>query len=219
MALADSVMRGMGGQEAWDRTMYLAFDFAVSRNDTVLVRRTTRWEKGSNRIRISGTDGKGRPFVVLTDLGKRNPRAWVAGEPQDSAALGALADRAYAIWVNDTYWLLMPYKLRDPGVSLTDAGVDSTGTFRKLHLEFNKVGLTPKDQYWVYVDGTGHVRRWDMLLQGSKDGRPRPAIWSEWKKHGEIELAELRDLPEDGVEIRFENIVAARTTPTGAFDP
>ena len=35
MVLADSVMRGMGGQEAWDRTMYLAFDFAVAHREQV----------------------------------------------------------------------------------------------------------------------------------------------------------------------------------------
>ncbi len=220
MAVADTVMRGLGGREAWDRTMYLAFDFAVLRNDTLLSRRTTRWEKGSNRIRVSGKDGKGRAFVVLTDLAKRNGRAWVEGQPADSATQAALVDRAYAIWVNDTYWLLMPYKLRDPGVTLADAGLDSSGSMRKLHLSFDNVGLTPKDQYWVYVDRTtGHIMRWDMLLQNSRDGRPRPAYWTGWKRYGDIELAERRVLPEDGVEIHFENIDAARTTPAGAFDP
>ena len=34
---------------------------------------------------------------------------------------------AYAIWVNDTYWLLMPYKMKDPGVTLAYDGEEGKG--------------------------------------------------------------------------------------------
>ena len=34
---------------------------------------------------------------------------------------------AYGTWVNDTYWLLMPYKMKDPGVMLAHDGEPKEG--------------------------------------------------------------------------------------------
>ena len=48
--------------------------------------------------------------------------------------------------MNDAYWLLMPYKMRDPGVVLTLAGAEKKGedAWDKVLLTFEGVGLTPR---------------------------------------------------------------------------
>jgi hypothetical protein len=39
-----------------------------------------------------------------------------------------------------------------------------------LNLNFDKVGLTPGDQYWLYTSkNTGEVIRWKFLLQNQKN--------------------------------------------------
>jgi hypothetical protein len=220
VSLADRVVAALGGREAWDRTAYVAFDFVASRRDTVLSRRSLAWDKASNRIRLAAKDGKGRAFEVWTDLAHQDGVVLVDGAPADSATKAQWLKRAHAIWVNDTYWLLMPFKLHDPGVTLVDRGADSTGRGHVVELSFAGVGLTPGDRYRVHVDDeTRMVSGWEMLLESSKDGRWKPATWTGWRPFGELVLADVRHIPDDQVVIKFENLTTARTVPAGAFDP
>jgi len=219
LALADSVMQGLGGKAAWDKAKYIAFDFVVSRHDTTLNRRSLRWDRATDRMRIEGKDGKGRTYVILTDMAHKSGVTKLDGAPADSATHAALLERAYQIWVNDTYWMLMPYKLRDPGVHLADAGVDATGRLRVLALSFDKVGLTPGDRYWVYIDPKTHlVSRWEMLLQSNKDGVKTVVGWTDWHEYDGIQLAGRRPFEDGSIEIRMENITVAPAPPAGAFD-
>ena len=55
------------------------------------------------------------------DINTRDGRAWLKGKELAGDEAKKHLEQAYAAWVNDTYWLLMPYKLKDPGVTL-DAG-------------------------------------------------------------------------------------------------
>ena len=52
------------------------------------------------------------------------------------------AKAAYARWVNDSYWLLCPLKLRDRGLKVTSEGTKKMdGAPREvLRLEFDRVG-------------------------------------------------------------------------------
>jgi hypothetical protein len=220
LALADQVVAALGGREAWEKTRYLAFDFVASRRDTVVSRRSLAWDKATDRIRLSLKDGRGRTFAVWTDLAHRDGTVLVDGAPADSATKRQWLDRAHAVWVNDTYWLLMPFKLRDPGVTLKAAGPDSTGKARVLELSFAGVGLTPGDRYRVHVDDATHlVTGWEMLLEGNQDGRWKPAQWTDWKSVGDVKLAGRRHIPDDQVVLTFENLTTARSAPPGAFDP
>lgn len=220
LALADRVVEALGGAAAWESTGYVSFDFVVTRRDTVVSRRSLAWNKADGRIRLALTDAKGRRHEVWTDLAHQDGVVLTDGAPADSATRAQWLTRAHAIWVNDTYWLLMPFKLRDPGVSLEALGPDSTGRGQVLALSFAGVGLTPGDRYRVHVDDvTGQVTGWEMLLEGSKDGRWRPVQWTGWRPTGTLILADTRNLSEDQVVLRFENLTTARTAPPGAFDP
>ena len=220
LALADRIVATLGGREAWDRTGYVAFDFVVSRRDTVVSRRSLAWDRATDRIRLELKDAKGHAWAVWTDLAHGDGVVRVDGVPADSAAKAQWLKRAYAVWVNDTYWLLMPFKLRDPGVTLADGGPDSTGRAHVLELSFAGVGLTPGDRYRVHVDDdSGLITGWEMLLQGNRDGLWKPATWTDWRAFGDVRLATERHIPDDQVVIRYENLVTALTAPPGAFDP
>ena len=221
LALADDVMKALGGREAWDETKYVSFDFVASRNDTVVSRRSLAWDKATDRVHLAMKDTKGRSWQVWTDLAHKDGTVLVDGAPpEDPAAKRQWLDRAYAVWINDTYWLLMPFKLKDPGVTLTDRGADSTGKAHVMELSFKDVGMTPGDRYRVHVDdATKLVTGWEMLLQNNKDGRWKPALWTDWKSVGDVKLAEKRHIPNDRVVFTFENLKTARTAPAGAFDP
>jgi hypothetical protein len=219
VAVADRVMEALGGQAAWNATRYLRFDFAVDRGGKTVMRRAHVWDKWTGRYRVEGKDQDGRELVVSMNLNTRQGSATVGGRILAGAKLTQALDTAYAWWVNDAYWLLMPFKMRDPGVVLTFAGREKSGddAWDKVRLTFEGVGLTPKDRYWVFVnEKTGLVDRWEFVLKGAKTP-PVRFDWKGWKTHGRIQLADDRVSPEDGTRIHFPVLEVTQALPDTAF--
>jgi hypothetical protein len=219
VAVADRVMQALGGEDAWKATRYLRFDFAVDRDGKTVMSRAHTWDKWRGRYRVEGKDKDGKDLVVAMNVNTKEGQATLAGAPLAGDALKAALETAYAWWVNDTYWLLMPYKMRDPGVVLSYAGRETKGAdaWDKLLLTFDGVGLTPKDKYWVYVNArTGLVDRWEFVLKGEKTP-PVPFEWKGWKAHGRIQLADDRVNPKDGTRIHFPVLDAPASVPEATF--
>jgi hypothetical protein len=205
IAVAERVMEALGGEGAWNKTRYLRFDFAVDRGGKTVVRRAHTWDKWKGSYRVEGPDKDGKHLVVVMNLNRKEGQATRGGQALAGGELKTALDTAYAWWVNDTYWLLMPYKMQDPGVVLTLAGRETKGeeSWDKVLLTFENVGLTPKDRYWVFVNArTGLVDRWEFVLKGEKVP-PTPFEWKGWKRHGTIQLADDRVNPKDGTRIYF----------------
>jgi hypothetical protein len=205
MAVADKVMDALGGTDAWNNTHFLRFDFAVDREGKTLVRRAHTWDKWTGRYRLEATTKEGDPYVVLMNVNSKDGDAWLKGRKLEGDEKKKYLEQAYGTWVNDTYWLLMPYKLKDPGVTLTLAGEEKKGgeAWDKVRLTFDNVGLTPKDKYWAYVNRkTGLVDRWDYVLKG-EDKPPTTFMWKNWQKHGKVMLADDRVNTADGTRIYF----------------
>ena len=185
VAVADRVMKSLGGKKRWDALPGLRWTFGASVNDTVRNSRRHSWNKHSNWHRVEGKTRAGQSFCfvhkVMTDEG----RAWMDGVAIEGDSLQKLMKRANSLWINDTYWILMPYKLRDPGVTLKYEGETREGgaVFDKLALTFDNVGETPGDRYWVYVNrAVDRVERWEMVLQG--DQPPAKGYsWEGWEEH------------------------------------
>ena len=144
-AVADRVMNALGGQEAWDGTRFLRFGFGSER-DGKFVGRTHTWDKWTGRYRVEG-ERDGARFIILMNVNTREGSAWRDGKKVEGAELKTQLERGYGMWVNDTYWLLMPYKMKDPGVILTSAGEEKGANgvlYDKVKLTFDNVGLTPR---------------------------------------------------------------------------
>ena len=148
IAVADRVMQALGGEAAWNATRYLRFDFAVDRGGKTVMRRAHAWDKWTGRYRVEGKDKDGRDVVVAMNLNTKEGSATVGGRPLAGEELKGALETGYAWWVNDAYWLVMPYKMRDPGVVLALAGTERKGedAWDKVLLTFEGVGLTPKDR-------------------------------------------------------------------------
>ena len=191
--IAEEVMEAMGGREHWHATRYIRFSFFGFR--------THYWDRHTGRYRVSWTDREsGLSHVILMNLNTGEGRAFTDGEEvTDPESLGRFLERARGAWINDTYWLLMPYKLLDPGVDLAYAGeeeVDGT-VYDKLHLSFNEVGNTPGDEYWAYINReTRLMDKWVYLLQlrEGQDERSRGEWkWNGWSRYGDILLSAERE--------------------------
>ena len=185
--VADATMAAMGGRQAWDHTRYVAWNFFGFRFHV--------WDKttGDIRVEMPGPEGHGS-IVVSMNLGTRQGRAWADGlAVTDPAALEEHLKQAYEAWINDSYWLFMPYKLKDSGVTLRYAGEAAMTDGRPsdvLELTFHDVGVTPQNKYRVYVArDSGLVEQWDYYAVAS-DAEPKFQVpWHGWTRQGAILLS------------------------------
>jgi len=187
--IADATMEAMGGREAWDATRYIRWKF--------FGRRLHVWDKHTGRIRVEGVGREDeKPYVILMNLQSMEGRAWRDGEELSGEAQAEMLDNGEAAWINDSYWIAMPYKLKDSGVTLKYAGAGEMQDNRSaevLELTFAGVGRTPENRYKVYVaNDTGLVEQWDFYADAS-DPEPRFQIpWHNWQDYGGIMLSDNR---------------------------
>jgi hypothetical protein len=216
--VAGKVMAALGGEPAWKATRYLRFTFAVDREGKTVVSRDHTWDRWTGRYRLDGTDAEGKKFSVLMNVNTKDGKATKAGQPVQGEELKKQLESAYGAWVNDTYWLLMPYKMMDPGVILKHDGEAKEGaeTWDKVRLTFDSVGLTPKDKYWAFVNRkTGLVDRWDFVLKGESKP-PSSFTWEGWKKHGGVMLA-AEHKSKDGTRIYFPTLEVPASLSDAVF--
>lgn len=183
IALADSVMIAMGGRKNWDNTRFIRWNFFGAR--------TLLWDKLEQKARI---ESHRDTAVYIVDL--KNGGGMVMRDGQELTEADSIAKytkRGEGMWINDSYWLVMPFKLKDSGVTLKYVGQDTTqaGALAEvLQLTFEGVGNTPNNKYQVYVDPATHlVTQWDFFTNAS-DPEPRFSTpWANYQEHGSILLS------------------------------
>ncbi|NNF36066.1 MAG: hypothetical protein HKN68_18320 [Saprospiraceae bacterium] len=183
IAIADEVMEAMGGRKAWDGTKYIKWNFFNSRRHV--------WNKHTNDVVIEGIRDT---FTINMNIDSELGSVKLGGTELTKAdSLDKYLKRGKGMWINDAYWLVMPYKLKDSGVTLKFLGKDTTqqGVMSDvLELTFESVGNTPDNKYEVYVDPDSRlVTQWDFYTKYT-DSLPRFQIpWDNWQKHGDIMLS------------------------------
>jgi hypothetical protein len=209
-AVAKELTDAMGGQSSWDNLPYFRFDFVAVRDGKEMARFQHWWDKKNGRCRVEGPDDQGHRVVAIFNLGDKRGISFTDGVPDaDAATVKARIQNGYERWVNDTYWVMMPFKLRDPGTNLKYDRVQKGPqgeAWDVLELSFDaNVGLTPQDHYWLFVNQKTHlVDKWEMLLTGSKPP-PSAASWESWTQVGTVRLSLLRRFEGRPVMLRFEN--------------
>ena len=213
VAVADATLAAMGGQAAWDGTHYLRFTFAG--------RRTHFWDKWTGRHRLEGKTKENESYVVLDNVNTHQGTAYMGGKPVEGDKGAKMVENSYAAWVNDTYWLLMPYKLKDPGVNLSYVGEQQLDgkDYDEIGLTFGPVGLTPGDHYFAWFNrGTHLMDRWAYLLQDQpRDAAPTVWLWQGWQRQGQIMLAPHRVSPDGQKKLELSVILVAASLPVAVF--
>jgi len=187
VAIADAVMQRLGGRHAWDQTRYITWKFGG--------RRRHLWDKHTGRLRLERPGPhSGKHYVMLVDLDTGTGRAWREGVPVTAPEeLGSMIRTARNEWINDAYWLLMPYKLKDAGVTLRYVGegvTEAGGRGDVLELTFRDVGNTPQNKYYVWVGAdSGLVEQWAFFGNAADEEPSFVNPWTGWKRFGRIMLS------------------------------
>lgn len=168
-SLAVRIADASGGLDAFAALPVLRFDWAVVRDSAEVTRRRHLWDRAGDRYRLEWTGGEDSVYVALFAPAAFDTTAAAGQASLNGTALAgdALADAladAYETYVNDTYWLLAPLKLMDPG-AVRALAPDSGAAV--LELSFENVGITPGDRYWIQTDPTtGAMTGWSFRLEG-----------------------------------------------------
>lgn len=179
LLIAKKVVDAMGGQDNYNNTRFIQWDFG---------NRKLYWDKWTGDVRVEYPE---KSLVVLVNINTGNGKAYENETlVEDEKKTKKLLNQGKRWWINDSYWLVMPWKLQDPGVSLKYIKEVVRPDGKKadvLQLTFKSVGATPNNKYWVYVDQEDHlIKRWDFF-KSFNDTKPKLSTpWDNYQKVGNI---------------------------------
>ncbi len=205
---ADRVMAAAGGKEKLEAVKQLSFHFIIKADTGVVAAWRHDRDRHKHRYRLAGTLAGGEKVLVFLNLNTQDGQAFLNGNPAPEEELQTLLAMAYSRLISDTYWLLFPFKLKDPGARLQYKGARQIGEakFEVVHLSFSDdVGLTPDNAFNVFIDPQSHeIRRWEYFEQ--PEAQPLIAWWDDWQNFDGLKFATQRRLEESRRTISFEDL-------------
>lgn len=183
ISIADKVMDAMGGRANWDATQFLTWNFFGRRFHT--------WDRYQGRDSIFILkDSTVIDFNINTLEGEVYKYGIQVIEPD---SVKNYIEFGHKLWINDSYWLVMPFKLKDSGVTLKYLGNENNQAktpCHKLQLTFNEVGVTPENKYEVFIDTTSYlISQWNYFQEFSMDTPNISTPWNNYQLHGNILLS------------------------------
>lgn len=205
IAIADQVMEAMGGRKSWDDTRYISWNFFDARELT--------WDKHTGNVRVESLNDDFKALVNINTLeGKVMKNGEILTQPD---SVKKYLEEAKNMWINDAYWLVMPYKLKDSGVTLKHISESNTQTGEAadvLQLTFSGVGKTPENKYHVFVDKDSHlVTQWSYFKEAGQAEPDFTTPWQNYQKYGGILLSGDRG------ERKLTDISVKETMPEAVF--
>lgn len=155
---------------AWDSTNLVSWTFAGSHKYV--------WDKKNEKVSIQW--GENLVFLNLKEWNKG--KALIKNEQIKDKKLDVLRGKAYAMFCNDSYWFIAPYKVFDNGVSRKIVKIENQKD--ALLVTYSAGGVTPGDSYlWVL------------------DEKYRPLYFKMW----------VKILPIGGIKGTWENWITTKT--------
>jgi hypothetical protein len=187
--MANDLWKASGG-ENWAKVKELHFTFVVEQEGKTLFSAQHDWNVSAGTDEVKWKDKQGKEHQVTANL--------TAPASDDEGKT------AYGRWVNDSYWLLAPLKIRDQGVKVEPGEPKEMKgvTCETVRLKFDKVGLTPTDQYVFYIDPKTNLPvAWDYI---PASGTGLQATWEKFQTFGGLNLATEHNF--DGKTIKLADI-------------
>lgn len=160
-AFANKILKALN-HEAYKNTRYIDWSFGG--------RRHYKWDKQEHIVEVSWNDVK----VILHPNDLEKSKAFLKGvETQNKQSF---VKRAWDLFNNDSFWLVAPHKLFEPGIIRSIVMEDGK---EALNVKYTTGGSTPGDSYTWIVDSTFVPKSYKMYVPSMKMVGT-PATWEEW---------------------------------------
>ncbi|GAB4031597.1 hypothetical protein [Spirosoma jeollabukense] len=184
--IADAVMNAMGGRESWNETQLITWTFAGVRKFV--------WDKWSGDVRI---DNLHDDQTILLNINNDKGRVFRNGdELTDPDSVAKYVKQGKQNWINDSYWLLMPFRLKEPGVTLKYLGDEVTQVGKPadvLQMTFKSGSSMPGNKYKIWVDKKSRlVTQWARYPKVTDQSPLFTLPWDDYQQHGGILLSSGR---------------------------
>ncbi len=182
------------GIENWKGVDMLEFTFNVDRGERHF-ERSFKWFPKQNKV---------------VYMNEKDTVSYFRDQPLDS--ISRAADKRF---INDTYWMLSPFKLVwDEGTTFIDstrvAAAVSKDTLNKLTIIYgNEGGYTPGDAYDFYYDNSYMVKEWAYRPQNAAKAATA-TLWGEVKSYDGIKIATQHTDTTGNFRLYFSNISVIR---------
>lgn len=163
-ALATRMLTSLN-ENAYINTDYIEFTFK-NRHKYI-------WYKTDNKCEVYWKD-----FTVILNLdNKELSKVFVASQEYEGEDKAKLTQKALDYFNNDSFWLVAPYKVFDPG---TERRIVKTEDGKNaLLVTYTSGGTTPGDSYLWHLDDNGKPTSYQMWTDILPiDGLS--ATWSDW---------------------------------------
>ncbi len=205
--VADDLITACGGMNNWDSINVIKYNF--------FGRRWHLWDKKNQMVRIENT---GNDTKLILNIKTRNAKVFKDGkEWTDADTLKKYSEAAYKQWINDSYWLMMPFKVKDGGVRLKYIKEDTTQTgimADVIELQFDSVGVTPQNKYHLWVGKNSNlIAQWAYFPKVTDTVASIINPWDNYLKYGGVFLSSDR-----GTNRQFTGIKVFPSVPKSVFE-
>lgn len=193
--LAMQVQDSSGGYDTWKDSRYLSWIFFGTRSWI--------WDKKTGDVRMNSLD---KEQTILMNIKNKEGKVLKDGKRiTNEDSLKKYLELGYKSWINDSYWLFMPFKMLDPGVRLKYVGEKQTMNDYKadvVSMTFDSVGVTPQNKYHVYIGKENKlVRQWDYYSNKENEEPEFRVPWAHYNEFNGLKLSMMR-----GGNARITNI-------------
>lgn len=192
--LTDKMFNGLN-KPAWDSIPFISWSFRGSHHYV--------WDRNNDLVKIAWDD-----YEVFMKLNDVTGKAFKQGSELDGEEANKAIEEAWSFWCNDSFWLIAPFKARDPGTTRKylklEDGLDG------LLVQYESGGVTPGDAYLWAITGDGIPQYYKMWVSIIPIGGVK-ATWSEWKEFEGVMISTEHQM--GPMEIPVTEIKAGTTLP------
>ncbi len=175
--LADEMLEALN-KEGFDSLEYIAFTYRGEHH--------YQWDRKNNQVTV-----KWESQEISLDLN------------QGMDSFNLLELKAYKYFINDSFWLIAPFKVRDKGVIRSTVEVDDG---RGLLITYSTGGLTPGDSYLWIMDERGFPVAWRLWTSNIPIGGLKLS-WEGWTEmngvwFSTVHKGKLAEVPVTNLSVR-----------------
>ncbi|MEQ9219356.1 MAG: hypothetical protein RLO17_15000 [Cyclobacteriaceae bacterium] len=163
-SLAMKLLRAIN-HEHYQNTRYLEWSFAGHHY---------LWDKQQHQVVVSWKDNEVHLLTKMPD----KSTVEVNGEPVEGRERTALIEKATFYFNNDSFWLVAPHKIFDPGTERRLIQMEDGS--EALLVTYTSGGSTPGDSYLWLLDESGLPYAWKLWVCILPIGGLE-TTWEDWK--------------------------------------